>query len=49
MERRRVAPSTVTAGELRSFLAQFLFTGDDVYKHARDLSGGRKAGLRSPN
>ncbi|HYY43496.1 MAG TPA: ATP-binding cassette domain-containing protein, partial [Pyrinomonadaceae bacterium] len=38
-------PSTVTAGELRNFLAQFLFTGDDVYKHVRDLSGGEKGRL----
>jgi ATP-binding cassette, subfamily F, member 3 len=45
MELRRVAPSTVTAGELRSFLAKFLFTGDDVYKHVRDLSGGEKGRL----
>jgi ATP-binding cassette subfamily F protein 3 len=45
MELRRVAPSTVTAGELRTFLAQFLFTGDDVYKHVRDLSGGEKGRL----
>jgi ATP-binding cassette subfamily F protein 3 len=45
MELRRVAPSTVTAGELRGFLAQFLFTGDDVYKHVRDLSGGEKGRL----
>ncbi|MGH9941786.1 MAG: ribosomal protection-like ABC-F family protein, partial [Pyrinomonadaceae bacterium] len=45
MELRRVAPSTVTAGELRNFLAQFLFTGDDVYKHVRDLSGGEKGRL----
>jgi ATP-binding cassette subfamily F protein 3 len=45
MEMRRVAPSTVTAGELRSFLAKFLFTGDDVYKHVRDLSGGEKGRL----
>lgn len=45
MELRRVAPSTVTAGELRSFLAKFLFTGDDVYKHIRDLSGGEKGRL----
>jgi ATP-binding cassette subfamily F protein 3 len=40
-----VAPSSATAGELRSFLAQFLFTGDDVYKHVRDLSGGEKGRL----
>ena len=45
MELRRVAPSTVTAGELRAFLAKFLFTGDDVYKHVRDLSGGEKGRL----
>jgi len=45
MELRRVAPSTVTAGELRNFLAQFLFVGDDVYKHVRDLSGGEKGRL----
>jgi ATP-binding cassette subfamily F protein 3 len=45
MELRRVAPSTATAGELRSFLAKFLFTGDDVYKRVRDLSGGEKGRL----
>jgi ATP-binding cassette, subfamily F, member 3 len=45
MELRRVAPSTVTAGELRGFLAKFLFTGDDVYKQVRDLSGGEKGRL----
>jgi ATP-binding cassette, subfamily F, member 3 len=44
-ELRRVAPSTVTAGELRNFLAQFLFTGDDVYKKVIDLSGGEKGRL----
>jgi ATP-binding cassette subfamily F protein 3 len=45
MELRRVAPSAATAGELRSFLAKFLFTGDDVYKQVRDLSGGEKGRL----
>lgn len=45
MELRRVAPSNATAGELRSFLAKFLFVGDDVYKHVRDLSGGEKGRL----
>src|SRR6266403_1984509 len=45
MELRRVAPSSASAGELRSFLAKFLFTGDDVYKHVRDLSGGEKGRL----
>ncbi len=45
MELRRVAPSTATSGELRSFLAKFLFIGDDVYKHVGDLSGGEKGRL----
>jgi ATP-binding cassette subfamily F protein 3 len=45
MELRRVAPSSASAGELRTFLAKFLFTGDDVYKHVRDLSGGEKGRL----
>jgi ATP-binding cassette subfamily F protein 3 len=45
MELRRVAPATATAGELRTFLAKFLFFGDDVYKHVRDLSGGEKGRL----
>jgi ATP-binding cassette, subfamily F, member 3 len=45
MELRRVALPSATAGELRGFLAKFLFTGDDVYKHVRDLSGGEKGRL----
>ncbi len=45
MELRRVAPNTAITGELRGFLAQFLFVGDDVYKHVRDLSGGEKGRL----
>lgn len=45
MELRRVAPATATAGELRSFLAKFLFVGDEVYKHVSDLSGGEKGRL----
>jgi ATP-binding cassette subfamily F protein 3 len=45
MELRRVAPSTATAGELRNFLARFLFFGDDVYKKVLDLSGGEKGRL----
>src|SRR5258705_6135262 len=45
MELRRVAPASATAGELRSFLAKFLFSGDDVYKHVQDLSGGEKGRL----
>ena len=45
MELRRVALPSATAGELRSFLAKFLFSGDDVYKHVKDLSGGEKGRL----
>src|SRR5437870_3128992 len=45
MELRRVAAVNATAGELRSFLAKFLFFGDDVYKHVGDLSGGEKGRL----
>ncbi len=45
MELRRVAPPSATAGELRSFLGKFHFTGDDVYKHVCDLSGGEKGRL----
>jgi ATP-binding cassette subfamily F protein 3 len=45
MELRRVAPTSATAGELRSFLGKFHFSGDDVYKHVADLSGGEKGRL----
>ena len=45
MELRRVAPVGATTGELRGFLAQFLFFGDDVYKKVLDLSGGEKGRL----
>ena len=46
MELRRVAPSTATAGELRSFLAKFLFTGDDVYKHVAIFRVVKREGSR---
>lgn len=43
-ELRRVAP-TAENGELRSFLARFLFFGEDVEKRVKDLSGGEKGRL----
>ncbi|MBX3300300.1 MAG: ABC-F family ATP-binding cassette domain-containing protein [Acidobacteria bacterium] len=43
-EFRRVAPS-VDNVEIRSFLARFLFVGDDIEKKVRDLSGGEKGRL----
>jgi ATP-binding cassette subfamily F protein 3 len=43
-ELRRVAPNAEN-GELRGFLARFLFSGDDVFKRVADLSGGEKGRL----
>lgn len=43
-ELRRVAPSAEN-GELRGFLARFLFVGEDVFKLVKDLSGGEKGRL----
>jgi ATP-binding cassette, subfamily F, member 3 len=43
-ELRRVAPLAEN-GELRSFLARFLFVGEDVFKKVGDLSGGEKGRL----
>lgn len=43
-EMRRVAPNAETQ-EIRSFLARFLFFGDDIEKKVRDLSGGEKGRL----
>ncbi|MGD9587856.1 MAG: ABC-F family ATP-binding cassette domain-containing protein [Pyrinomonadaceae bacterium] len=43
-ELRKVAP-LADSGELRSFLARFLFFGDDVFKMVGDLSGGEKGRL----
>ncbi|MEQ1764124.1 MAG: ABC-F family ATP-binding cassette domain-containing protein [Pyrinomonadaceae bacterium] len=43
-ELRRVAP-LADNGTLRSFLARFLFLGEDVFKLVGDLSGGEKGRL----
>ncbi|CAA9403704.1 MAG: Bis-ABC ATPase YheS [uncultured Pyrinomonadaceae bacterium] len=43
-EIRRVAP-TADNGELRGFLARFLFVGEDIFKRVEDLSGGEKGRL----
>jgi len=39
---RGARATTVREGEMRDFLARYLFTGDDVYKQIRDLSGGEQ-------
>lgn len=43
-ELRRVAP-LADNGQLRGFLARFLFTGEDVFKKVSTLSGGEKGRL----
>lgn len=43
-EMRKINP-LAESGELRSFLAQFLFLGEDVFKRVGDLSGGEKGRL----
>ncbi|MGI8786556.1 MAG: ABC-F family ATP-binding cassette domain-containing protein [Pyrinomonadaceae bacterium] len=43
-ELRRVAPLAEN-GALRSFLARFLFVGEEVFKRVADLSGGEKGRL----
>jgi ATP-binding cassette subfamily F protein 3 len=43
-EMRRVAPQAEN-GELRSFLARFLFVGEDIFKKVGTLSGGEKGRL----
>ena len=44
-EELRGVDSRATDGDLRSFLAQFLFRGEDVFKSVGSLSGGEKSRL----
>ena len=39
----RSLDSAATDGELRSYLAQFLFSGEDVFNKVENLSGGEKS------
>jgi ATP-binding cassette subfamily F protein 3 len=39
----RSLDSTASDGELRSYLAQFLFSGEDVFNKVENLSGGEKS------
>jgi ATP-binding cassette subfamily F protein 3 len=43
LEEIRELDSSASDGELRSYLAQFLFSGDDVFKPVANLSGGEKS------
>ena len=43
IEEVAVAAPRATPGELRNYLARFLFTGDDIYKTVGTLSGGEKS------
>ena len=43
LEEIRELDLTATDGELRSYLAQFLFSGEDVFKKVGQLSGGEKS------
>ena len=43
-ELRRIAPLAEN-GELRNYLARFLFVGEDIFKKVGDLSGGEKGRL----
>ena len=45
LEEIRALDSKPTDGELRSFLAQFLFRGEDVFKEISQLSGGERSKL----
>jgi ATP-binding cassette subfamily F protein 3 len=43
LEEIRMLDPTATDGELRSYLAQFLFSGDEVFNSVSNLSGGEKS------
>jgi ATP-binding cassette subfamily F protein 3 len=43
LEEIRTLDPTATDGELRSYLAQFLFSGDEVFNPITNLSGGEKS------
>jgi ATP-binding cassette, subfamily F, member 3 len=45
IEEIRTLDASATDGELRSYLAQFLFSGDDVFNKVANLSGGEKSRL----
>ncbi len=45
LEEIRELDSSVSDGEIRSYLSQFLFSGDDVFKKVASLSGGEKSRL----
>lgn len=44
-EEMAVAAPRATPGEVRGYLARFLFTGDDIYKPVGALSGGERSRL----
>ncbi len=45
LEEIRLVDSLADSGKLRSFMARFLFIGDDVFKKVGTLSGGEKGRL----
>ena len=45
IEEMAVASPRATEGELRNYLARFLFTGDDIYKPVGAVSGGERSRL----
>lgn len=45
IEEMAVAAPRAVEGELRGYLARFLFTGDDIYKGVAGLSGGERSRL----